>query len=85
MNMKKGNGYLVVLISFLTFTLFIVLFKNTIGQDSLVLTEVDVTSSNMGILEEELTFSTVMEQTSAVVVGEVTGVEKLNDTRLFFL
>lgn len=60
------------------------MFKDTFNQDPLELTEVDVISSTMGILEKELTFSTVMEQTSAVVVGEVAGVEKLNDSRPVF-
>lgn len=79
--MKKRNIFLFIL---LTLTLFVYMFKDTSNQDPLELTEVDVISPSMGILEKELTFPTVMEQTSAVVVGEVAGVEKLNDTRPVF-
>lgn len=81
----KKRGTLWLMISLFAMALIGFIFKHVDQEDPLELTEVDVTSSNMGILEEELTFSTIMEQTSAVVVGEVTGIETLNDKRPVFL
>src|SRR5699024_2155097 len=64
--------------------LLVYMFKDTFSKVPLELTDVDVISSSMGILEDELTFSTVMEQTSAVVVGKVVDEDKLNDSRPVF-
>lgn len=47
-------------------------------KDKITLTEVNMVSSTMGVLEKELTFSSLMEDANAVVVGKVVGTTLLN-------
>ncbi len=45
------------------------------------LSEIDLVSSTMGILEEELTFSYLLDYADIIAVGKISGTDVLNETR----
>lgn len=82
--MNKNRVSLFVLISLIILGFFGWLFVGRTSQSDLELTEVNLLATMSGTMEEEVTFLSVMNQTSAVVVGHVTGTKKLDDTRNLF-
>ncbi|MGE8207546.1 hypothetical protein ACQKP0_24035 [Heyndrickxia sp. NPDC080065] len=76
--MKKQLGFGIVILLCL---IGIFVFNFSFAKSDLKLNPIEMKKSNMGILNEKLTFKNVMKTTNEVLVGRVIGLDELNESR----